>query len=335
MNEITEDTYFSKMESKKNQYGLVLSGGAGKGAYEVGVWKALNEMGIAEKITGFSGTSVGALNSALFVSNISIDEIIKIWYDFGPLIESDDVLKFMLTIANIVKSVAKFANKDYVGAINDAASSIRKVAESHGGVCSQEKIEDVFKKIDLSCSTGKVIYSCVADTTLRSIKRAYISWEGHSKQQIGKIITSSAGLPLIYPIHKGERPKHWMFDGGVGYRHDNTPIAPLWYEGYRNIIVVYLENDKKYLNKHKRLERKLYPNTNIIRIIPSAEFHKGLKARGNTDPKRIEDNIELGERNTKELKFELKTFDEEYNRTLYEKIDHRIWRGEQLIPKTL
>ena len=45
--------------------GLVLAGGGGKGAYEVGVWKALNEYGFAKKITTISGTSVGGLNSAL------------------------------------------------------------------------------------------------------------------------------------------------------------------------------------------------------------------------------------------------------------------------------
>lgn len=47
-------------------FGLVLSGGGAKGAYEVGVWKALEDYGISDKITVISGTSVGALNAALF-----------------------------------------------------------------------------------------------------------------------------------------------------------------------------------------------------------------------------------------------------------------------------
>ena len=49
------------------EIGLVLAGGGGKGAYEVGVWKALNDYGIAQKITVISGTSVGWLNAALFI----------------------------------------------------------------------------------------------------------------------------------------------------------------------------------------------------------------------------------------------------------------------------
>ena len=46
--------------------GLVLSGGGAKGGYEAGVYKALEEMGITERLTAFAGTSVGALNAVLF-----------------------------------------------------------------------------------------------------------------------------------------------------------------------------------------------------------------------------------------------------------------------------
>ena len=45
--------------------GLVLSGGGGKGAYEIGVWKYLKEIGLDKKISVISGTSVGGLNAAL------------------------------------------------------------------------------------------------------------------------------------------------------------------------------------------------------------------------------------------------------------------------------
>lgn len=45
---------------------IVLSGGGAKGAYEVGVWKAMDEYNLIDDITVFSGTSVGALNGALF-----------------------------------------------------------------------------------------------------------------------------------------------------------------------------------------------------------------------------------------------------------------------------
>ena len=59
-------------------FGLVLSGGGAKGAYEVGVWKALGEYGITDDITVISGTSVGALNAALFACSDS-GEAEKLW----------------------------------------------------------------------------------------------------------------------------------------------------------------------------------------------------------------------------------------------------------------
>ena len=44
-------------------YAIALEGGGAKGAYEIGVWQALDEAGV--QYNAVSGTSVGALNGAL------------------------------------------------------------------------------------------------------------------------------------------------------------------------------------------------------------------------------------------------------------------------------
>ena len=46
---------------------LVLSGGGSKGSYQIGVWKALRDMNIKFDIV--TGTSVGALNALMLLSN--------------------------------------------------------------------------------------------------------------------------------------------------------------------------------------------------------------------------------------------------------------------------
>ena len=51
----------------ENSYALVLSGGGTRGAYEMGVWKALKELRVP--IGGVCGTSIGAINGALFLTN--------------------------------------------------------------------------------------------------------------------------------------------------------------------------------------------------------------------------------------------------------------------------
>jgi hypothetical protein len=57
--------------------GLVLSGGGGKGAYQIGCWEGLRHAGFTE-YTVISGTSVGALNAALIAMG-DVDHAKNVW----------------------------------------------------------------------------------------------------------------------------------------------------------------------------------------------------------------------------------------------------------------
>ena len=46
--------------------GLVLSGGGAKGAYQIGMLRALEELGISRQISVISGTSIGAFNALAY-----------------------------------------------------------------------------------------------------------------------------------------------------------------------------------------------------------------------------------------------------------------------------
>lgn len=61
-----------------NEMGLVLEGGGGKGAFQIGAWKALEKCNILNRITAISGTSVGALNAVLYALN-DFENAKKIW----------------------------------------------------------------------------------------------------------------------------------------------------------------------------------------------------------------------------------------------------------------
>ena len=50
------------------KYALALGGGGTRGAFEVGVWQALKELGI--EICAITGTSIGAVNGAVFASGL-------------------------------------------------------------------------------------------------------------------------------------------------------------------------------------------------------------------------------------------------------------------------
>lgn len=55
---------------------LVLNGGGSRGAYEIGAWQAFNELGV--RFDGVYGTSIGALNAALFAQG-DLDGAVKLW----------------------------------------------------------------------------------------------------------------------------------------------------------------------------------------------------------------------------------------------------------------
>ncbi len=60
--------------------GLVFSGGGSRGAYQIGVWKALNELNITCDIV--VGTSIGSINAALYVQG-SLELAEKMWKEIN------------------------------------------------------------------------------------------------------------------------------------------------------------------------------------------------------------------------------------------------------------
>ncbi|MCO8193254.1 MULTISPECIES: patatin-like phospholipase family protein [Anaerofustis] len=63
------------------EYALALSGGGVRGAYQIGVWRALIEEGI--KIKAVCGTSIGAINGALIAQD-DFDMALKLWSELTP-----------------------------------------------------------------------------------------------------------------------------------------------------------------------------------------------------------------------------------------------------------
>lgn len=55
---------------------LVLNGGGSRGAYQIGAWQALDALGV--RFDGVYGTSIGALNAALFAQG-DLDGAVKLW----------------------------------------------------------------------------------------------------------------------------------------------------------------------------------------------------------------------------------------------------------------
>lgn len=228
--------------------GLVLSGGGGKGAYELGVWKALVEMNLDKHIKVISGTSIGAFNAALFAQG-DMDNAQALWDEvtMDKLVPMSkmDLLKKGVALALGVKSL-NFVKKHMSDKLEN------------GDFPKDGAYEVVNKFIDINKvkESGKICYA--ACTELPECKVKYFKINDYDEDVGREIIMASASLPLIYDSSEVEGKKY--LDGGMV---DNTPIQPVYGEGCDLIIVVHL-------SKEASVDRSLYPNAQIIEIVPKS-----------------------------------------------------------------
>ena len=259
--------------------GLVLSGGGGKGAYELGVWKALKELDLAKHIDVFSGTSIGAFNAVLFAQDdmllaeelwneVTMDKLI-------PLNKFDIFKKGMGLM--IGAKNPSFARKYMNQKLEEGTAS------KDGAIEFIEK----YLKVNRLRERNKTCY--VACTELPNLNVKYFKLNDYEEKIAKDIILASASLPLIYDSTNVLENSY--VDGGIS---DNTPIQPVYGEGCDIIIVVLL-------SKEAKIDRSLYPNTHIIEIAPKNLFETILTGTLNLDELAKKNRIKEGYKDTKLL----------------------------------
>ncbi len=244
------------MEEK--EYGLVLAGGGTKGAYEVGIWKALCKMGV--NVTAIVGASIGALNGALFLQddymatekmyeNIKIDNIMNV--------NGIDANKNIFDLSNIFNLAADYTKQKGID-----NTPLRKMIR---------KYVDMDKLYNSPIDFGLVTYSVKNKTPLQVFKNEI------PKEQMEDYLLASSCFPIFKPqIINGEE----YYDGGL---YDNIPSNMLIEKGYKNIIIADIAGvgfSKKTVNKD------IY-----IKVISSSE---DLGGTFEFNHERILNNIKLG-----------------------------------------
>lgn len=247
--------------------GLVLAGGGGKGAYELGVWKALDELKLTKYITVFSGTSIGAFNSVLFAMN-DMKKADELWEEVT-----------MDKLVPISKSeLIKRGIGLYIGGKNlQLAKKFLNDKLEHGAIANDGAIEVVEKYLDFNKikENNKICYA--ACTKLSDFSAKYFKINDFDEETGKKIVLASASLPLIYDCTEVLGEKY--IDGGIA---DNVPIQPVYGENC-NIIIVVL------LSKEAQVDRTIYPNSKLIVISPENLDENTITGtlNLNTDAKRI------------------------------------------------
>ncbi len=193
------------------EYGLVLAGGGARGAFQLGVWKALRELKI--KISAVSGTSVGAINGALIAQG-EYKKAVNLWTG----IQTDDILKLPSDIndkENVfhIRNMAEIAKGLYAGGID--MSPLEKLLRK---VINESKLRR--SRIDFGLTAFSV----------KNKKEIYKFKNEIPEGEIVDYIMASAALLGVRKLGEDE-----FIDGGTA---DNMPVNMLIKKGLKDIITV-------------------------------------------------------------------------------------------------
>lgn len=245
------------------EYGLVLEGGGAKGAYQIGVWKALREAGI--QIKGVAGTSVGALNGAM----VCMDELEKaeeIWkhLTYSQVIQVED------------EEVRQIRNNEIP--IREAASKMFKYIG--GGGFDVSPLQDLIEKIlDEDRIRNSPIDFYVKTFSVDEFRELEVDMKTVADGQMKDFLLASA---YLFPIFKTQKLHGKTYvDGGAV---NNVPLDTLVHRGYKDIIVVRIFG----IGRYKKV--KLPEGTQVVTIGPRVNL-------GNTmefEPEKNIRNMKIG-----------------------------------------
>lgn len=218
---------------------LILSGGGGRGAYQVGAQKAFEEYGIKPDI--ICGTSIGAINAALLVSGFNAASLKDLWLS--------------LKRKNVFK-VAFWRRlfKKWPGQPRPLFSTepLRKLLEEH------LNIEEIRNK-----NTELYIPAISAERSKLSV---------FSNEDITvEHIMASAAIPLVFPAIRLAGEHYW--DGGL---MANTPLLPALDSGATEVFVILLSPYGKGSMKMPRNRFEALETT--LDLVLAASFQSLLKA---------------------------------------------------------
>ncbi len=204
-------------EKLKNSYCLVLGGGGARGAYEIGVWKALREMEI--EIHAVAGTSVGALNAALVAQN-----------DY----EAAEEMFLNINIHKVINIPDEYLHQ---GKISRDLNNMRRLSGyllEHRGLDTSplKSLINSYLKEDIIRSAGMDF--ALVTYNLSTMKPLHCFIEDIPAGRLSDFLAASAAHPLFGAAKIDEAR---LTDGGVT---DNIPYNLMKERGYRRIIAVDL-----------------------------------------------------------------------------------------------
>jgi NTE family protein len=189
---------------KKVKRALVLSGGAARGAFQVGVFLYLEERGWRPDL--ICGSSIGAIHAAAVGAGLSADSLARLWrsarrqriraFEFTPMLRRFFSPREPFSISGI--------------------ESIRRT---------------LLEQIDFSRLAGSQTAVAIAAVDLATAKTVFFTNEEITVDHV----LASAAAPVFFPWKTAGKRRY--FDGGL---MANSPILPALARGAEEIAVVLL-----------------------------------------------------------------------------------------------
>ncbi len=202
-------------------YGLVLAGGGGKGAYQLGAWKAMREMGIT--FQAIAGVSIGSINGALIAAG-DYKKADEMWHCASV----DKGIKISTALPD---SENLFSRKNW--------GVLFKEFLKNGGFDASPTHDFISEFIDeKKVRASKIPFGIVTVQMTQGVTPREIFIDDIPEGELVDYLLASSNIPLAQGIGpEGER----FLDGGV---YDNTPVTTLKKRGYNRLIVVDISNIK-------------------------------------------------------------------------------------------
>ena len=265
--------------NRNGSVGLVFAGGGGKGAYEVGVWRALEKFDLTKTITHVSGTSVGALNAALFAQGdclLAEDVWRKIDQD---IVLTPAYLKNTNMLIQILAGIDKIGLKNFTKkSANHFFSNIK-----NQGLFSRKGLSLIIDTyVDLKAISSSSVITYAACFNKKTLAIEYFKLNALNDEKIKSILLATSAIPVVFDSITIDNQEY--FDGGLG---DNIPIKPLYDAGVKTIFVVNL-------NASKTIDSNLFPDTTLFEITPQKSLGSFIEGTLNFNPSSLEQKMLSG-----------------------------------------
>ena len=224
-------------------YAIALEGGGARGAYEVGVWRALDEAGV--RFDAVAGTSVGALNGAMMVMG-ELRQATELWENisFSAVFDADDALLGRLYEHRLREADVKTLFAEAISVIREGGLDITPLRRLIAKWVDEEKIRNSPRKLFF------VTYS------LTDQKEVELDADELERGKLQDMLLASAYVPVF---RREKQDGKDYVDGSV---RNILPLDSLLTRGYRDIIAVRIYG----AGVEKRIE--IPPDANILTVAP-------------------------------------------------------------------